>query len=206
MKYQKSIYLLFIFTITILGSCDNGDNCLQQTWYEDADGDGFGNPNSTQLVCTAPSDYVSDNTDFDDDNATAYPGADEICDDNIDNNGDGEIDECGLIGKIVGVWTSNFGDPYTITSSFININGSIFEILVVGTDYVICRNSLLNSFNAGLYSKFVFTQLSTDKFYFCQPFYDSESQSYIENTTDPTNPNDLNNGCGSFSWVELTRD
>jgi len=206
MKHQIAIYLVFLFIITILGSCDKGDDCLQQTWYQDADGDGFGNPNSTQLLCTAPTDYVSDNSDFDDENATAYPGADEICDDNIDNNGDGEIDECGFISNVIGKWTSNFGDSYIITNLNITINNNVFEILDVIGNYFICHNSASNSYNADLYSKFVFTQVSNDKFYYCQSFFDSPSQTFIENSTEPSNADDLAAGCGGFEWVQMTKD
>ncbi|HRD54111.1 MAG TPA: hypothetical protein PKY96_15840, partial [Flavobacteriales bacterium] len=34
------------------------------TWYSDADGDGLGDPNDTQLACLAPDMYVSDNSDL----------------------------------------------------------------------------------------------------------------------------------------------
>ncbi len=44
-------------------------------WYRDLDGDGFGNPNSTQASCTQPAGYVSNNTDCDDSSATTFPGA-----------------------------------------------------------------------------------------------------------------------------------
>jgi|GEM_PF-740037 len=33
------------------------------TWYADTDGDGFGDPNVTQLSCTKPTGYVADKTD-----------------------------------------------------------------------------------------------------------------------------------------------
>ncbi|MEP7141572.1 MAG: choice-of-anchor tandem repeat GloVer-containing protein [Ferruginibacter sp.] len=42
------------------------------TWYEDADGDGFGNPNSSVKACTQPEHYVADNTDCDDNNKAVH--------------------------------------------------------------------------------------------------------------------------------------
>ncbi|MGV3610926.1 MAG: MopE-related protein [Fluviicola sp.] len=45
------------------------------TYYADADGDGFGNPAVNQSACSAPAGYVLDNTDCDDTNEDAYPGA-----------------------------------------------------------------------------------------------------------------------------------
>ncbi|GEM_PF-2545360 len=65
------------------------------TFYKDNDGDGYGDPNNLQSSVNCAylfSDYVTDNTDFDDNDKTSYPGAMEICD-NIDNDGNGQIDE-----------------------------------------------------------------------------------------------------------------
>ena len=50
-----------------------------QTYYADADGDGYGNPNDTIIDCTAPSGYVSNSDDCDDTDASIYPGG--SCDD-----------------------------------------------------------------------------------------------------------------------------
>ena len=69
--------------------CDGSDAL---TWYEDADGDGFGNLNVTQISNTQPSGYVADTTDCDDTEANSFPGNTEVCD-GIDNNCDGNIDE-----------------------------------------------------------------------------------------------------------------
>ncbi len=101
MRTKKTIYLAVLFTIGILTiySCSKDDNCTEQTWYQDADGDGFGDINNSQQSCTQPTGYVSDNTDFDDNNSSAYPNAPELCN-GIDDNGNGTIDEnstdCGI--------------------------------------------------------------------------------------------------------------
>jgi hypothetical protein len=68
------------------------------TYYRDADGDGFGNPNITTTGTNAPPGYVSNTTDWNDSDATVYPGAPELGD-GVDNNGDGQIDEGVRTGK-----------------------------------------------------------------------------------------------------------
>jgi hypothetical protein len=64
------------------------------TWYADADADGFGNPDDVVQDCNQPQGYVSDNTDCNDEEATTYPGASEICDNNRDENCDGVDSLC----------------------------------------------------------------------------------------------------------------
>lgn len=72
---------------------DDADNDLVgTTYYLDSDGDGYGDPNMSQVACSPPADHVTDDTDCDDNNANAYPGNTEICD-GVDNNCDGQIDE-----------------------------------------------------------------------------------------------------------------
>lgn len=88
---------------TFYAACGFNESCrtavtftivANTTYYEDADGDNYGNPAVTQLSCTgAPSGYVANNTDCDDTKNTVYPGATEIGYNLIDDDCDGLTDE-----------------------------------------------------------------------------------------------------------------
>jgi hypothetical protein len=72
------------------GQTDEG---LGQTWYADADGDTYGDPAVQVVDCAQPGGYVAIAGDCDDANAAVNPGAAEVCDNGIDDNCDGQVDE-----------------------------------------------------------------------------------------------------------------
>jgi hypothetical protein len=76
------------------GACTSGGHITRL--YLDSDGDGFGNP-LQQIYgnCATNSGYVINNRDFNDNDATIYPNAVDICD-NKDNDNDGSTDEDGI--------------------------------------------------------------------------------------------------------------
>jgi len=69
------------------GTVDNGFTL--DTFYVDTDGDNFGNAAVATSACSAPTGYVSDDTDCDDALASVYPGATEVC--------NGEDEDCDTV-------------------------------------------------------------------------------------------------------------
>jgi Putative metal-binding motif/Secretion system C-terminal sorting domain len=63
------------------------------TYYQDADEDGYGNAAITAQTCTMPPGYVTNNTDCNDQDTNVNPGATEVCGNGIDDNCNGAIDE-----------------------------------------------------------------------------------------------------------------
>jgi hypothetical protein len=72
-------------------SCGDKDDPCDVEWFTDADGDGFGDPETGSVRCPADG-LVEVGTDCDDTNAAAFPGATPVCDDSTDDDCDGAID------------------------------------------------------------------------------------------------------------------
>jgi hypothetical protein len=60
-------------------------DCVKQTYYVDADGDGHGDPGSSVEACEPPAGAVQTSDDCDDNNAERHPALPEICD-GLDND------------------------------------------------------------------------------------------------------------------------
>ncbi len=62
------------------------------TFYQDTDGDTYGNPLAPIQAISPPSGYVADSSDCNDTNAAIHPGAQEICGNLVDEDCDGGLD------------------------------------------------------------------------------------------------------------------
>ncbi len=74
------------------GTVDDDYALDAPTWYDDADGDGYGDASVYTVACDAPTGTVADDTDCDDATATTYPGATEYCD-GVDSDCNGTLDD-----------------------------------------------------------------------------------------------------------------
>jgi hypothetical protein len=108
--------------------CDNStDEGVQNTYYHDSDGDGYGDAGDSTQACSAPANHVADSTDCNDNDGSIHPNATETCN-GVDDNCSDEIDEglsrpttCG-VGECAGntgnetctagQWGNDTCDPY----------------------------------------------------------------------------------------------
>ena len=74
------------------GLTDPDDAVDVDTWYGDADGDGYGVSSSEEIDCDRPEGFASNNDDCDDTTGDVNPGAQETCNDR-DDDCDGETDD-----------------------------------------------------------------------------------------------------------------
>ena len=96
-------------------NCDgdiDGDALDAGDWFEDDDGDGYGDDGDSVSDCAQPEGYAADGGDCDDGDASVNPGAAEVCD-GEDNDCNGAVDDDAAD---ISTWYAdldedNYGDP-----------------------------------------------------------------------------------------------
>jgi hypothetical protein len=124
------------------GLIDNGLTFL--TYYVDADGDTYGSANDSISACSQPTNYVLNNTDCDDSNASINPGATDVPVNGIDEDCNGV--DAPLIPLLLGLYefTQASACPVTSTSVSNQPTGATFGDF--GTQNTICSPAA-NVFN-----------------------------------------------------------
>jgi alpha-tubulin suppressor-like RCC1 family protein len=96
--------------------CDGDtDEGLLTTYYVDSDNDGYGSANTTNVVeaCNQPTGYAPNALDCNDNTGDAKPGAQEVCNDTLDNDCNGAVNDgcpCNYDGKTEGVCANSSRD------------------------------------------------------------------------------------------------
>lgn len=123
MNLRTKIVWYICLALTVTSGCgkssDNGGKVnlsnVENVWYSDADGDGFGDKKVTSTLDIQPSGYVDNDLDCNDSNATINPMAVENPDDGVDNNCNVEVDEAPKPGIVpdtgqIKSYTDTFGE------------------------------------------------------------------------------------------------
>jgi PKD repeat protein len=102
-------------------------------YYADVDGDGFGNPNASVANCAQPVGYISNNTDCADNSAAVNTNAVELCNNNIDDNCNGLVDDANGVsvqqniniceGEFIIVGNNTYTTSGSYTDVLISANG-----------------------------------------------------------------------------------
>ncbi|MFZ5482310.1 MAG: MopE-related protein [Myxococcota bacterium] len=74
------------------GTTDEADAVDAASWYEDDDGDGYGDATASTRACDAPANTVANDDDCDDADAAVSPAGTELCN-SVDDDCDGTTDE-----------------------------------------------------------------------------------------------------------------
>ena len=100
------------------------------TFYLDADSDGFGDSGFTTISCTQPIGYVANDLDCNDTTSAISPNAPEICN-QTDNNCNGVLDDnaIGAAMYYADLDGDTFGDPNSVVNSCSAVSGHVLNAL-----------------------------------------------------------------------------
>ena len=117
-------------------------------WYQDYDGDGYGNPNLSLQAASQPNGFVANTSDCNDLDSSIYPGATEICADGVDQDCSGADEICGSASDNTGMYAY----PYNISSVIKESGtpeGEIYSTITTTFDYDNGGNFIQKNMSSG---------------------------------------------------------
>lgn len=119
--------------------------------------------------------------------------------------GDDDANEDTTALEVIGEYDDNFGGELIVTAD--EWNGSAIQDYDNGENVVYTQNPDDDMFNPSKFSKYVYTDLEDDSFYYCQVVFDAETLEDAQEsdaTADDSDPGVT--GCGGeFEWTLATR-
>ncbi|RME27384.1 MAG: hypothetical protein D6806_04725 [Deltaproteobacteria bacterium] len=120
---------------------------------------------------------------------------------------------CGSSGgdklEIAGTYTDDWQTTHTVTETTWTMHAegmsdSVFHIVAYDNDadYLVAQNDSNNEYNPDKWSRFDWTE-KDGALYYCQAAFDADTQEAATANTS-ADRNDLESGCGGFSWSKLT--
>ena len=116
-----------------------------------------------------------------------------------DGDGDGEESIA-----VEGTWTTNFGGEESIDDEVWGF------MLLIDFDnderWAIAQNPSDSEYNPDEYNRLVWTPIEDDVFHYCTVAFGLETEEEARNAENTADDQDLDGeGCGGFSWTEMTR-
>jgi hypothetical protein len=106
-------------------NCDGSvDENVQSMFYADADLDGYGNMDSPIYACSVSNGVVANSDDCDDNNASVYPSASEVCN-LVDDNCNFEVDEFVQVSFYQDLDADGFGNANEMIMSCFVLDGYV---------------------------------------------------------------------------------
>lgn len=104
--------------------------------------------------------------------------------------------------EVGGTWDDNFGGTTTISNE--KWGSTTVTKFDNTTRFAITQNPATAEYFPGKFSKYVWTALKDNSFYYCTVEYGKDTAAEAENTTKVADANDLNGaGCGGFPWTKM---
>ena len=118
------------------GTSEESGATGEQWWYDDGDGDSYGDAGDSTYQCDAPVGHVDNDDDCNDGSYSINPSADEVCD-GVDHDCDGEDTEIDAVGCVDYHYDGD-EDTYGLADDYLCIceSGEIENYTVAASDVV----------------------------------------------------------------------